>query len=73
MNRKHMSGVRLLPHLALFSEVTIAIEDGCEHSQSGGARLALIVLHPQQPAHHQLNTLDLVREREGGSERGRRS
>lgn len=72
MNTKnlHPMAGQLLPHLALFSEVTIAVENGCEHSQSWGARLALIVLYSKQPAHHQFNTLDLNKER-NGEEKGR--
>lgn len=61
--------MQLLPHFALFSEVPVAVKNGCEHSQGGGARLALVVLYSKQPAHHQFYTLDLSTERKGGEER----
>lgn len=47
------------PHLALFCQVTVAAQDGREHSQSGVARFTLVVLHAEQPPHHQFNTLNL--------------
>lgn len=56
-----------LPHFALFSQVSVAVQDGRQHPQGGVARLALVVLHAQQPPHHQLYTLDLNRGRAGNS------
>lgn len=49
------------PHLALLSQISITVQYSREHPQRGVTRLALVILHPEQPPHHQLNALNLYR------------
>lgn len=49
------------PHLALLSQISVTVQYGREHPQRGVTRLALVILHPEQPPHHQLDALNLKR------------
>lgn len=55
-----LSGTHL-PHLALLGQISITVQYSGEHPQRGVSRLALVILHAEQPPNHQLNALNLKR------------